>query len=132
MSLLDIARRAARAIEDKAGSMGLSVTVCVIDVNGHMTFLERMPGATLLSLKVAPAKAHTAALFGTATTNLVPMVQPGQVLYGLDAFGGGQFVAFGGGVPITVDGKLVGGLGVSGGTIEQDRDLADAGLAAIE
>jgi len=131
MTLLEIARKAAVAIQGKATELGIAVTVCVIDANDQLTFLERMPGANALSLKVAPAKAHTSALLGMATTDLMPLIQPGQALFGLEAFGGGEFVTYGGGVPLMQDGKLIGGLGVSGGTLAQDTELAQIGLDAL-
>lgn len=131
MKLLEIAKDAASTIEQEAGRMGLPVTICVIDEHGHVTFLERMAGAIQVSIQMAQAKAYTSAMFGMATADLMPLVQPGQPLYGLTAAMGGEFIAIGGGVPIRVDGKLVGGLGVSGGTVGQDIALAQAGISSL-
>jgi uncharacterized protein GlcG (DUF336 family) len=131
MNLLEIARDASSAIRKKAAEMGLPVTICVLDSNGLITLIERTPGAGLLSVKMAQAKAHTSALLGIATTDLMPLSQPGQSLYGVTSALGGEFVAFGGGVPLKDGGKLIGGLGVSGGTIEQDTLLANVGTEAL-
>jgi uncharacterized protein GlcG (DUF336 family) len=131
MSLLEIAKKAANAIEKKATGMGLSATICVLDTNGHVTFMARMPGASLLSVRMAQAKAYTSALFGMATADLMPLVQPGQPLYGLTSALSGEIVAFGGGVAVKDGPNLVGGLGVSAGTIEQDIELANAGIEAV-
>jgi uncharacterized protein GlcG (DUF336 family) len=131
MNLLEIARKAASAIQKRAAGMDLPVTICVLDGNGQVTLIERTSGAGPLSLKMAQAKAHTSALLGMATADLMPLVQPGQPLYGLTSALGGEFVAFGGGVPLKEGGQLIGSLGVSGGTIEQDILLADVGVKAL-
>jgi len=130
MSLLNIAKKAAEAVEKKATEMGLSAAICVLDTSGHITFMVRMTGAGLLSVRMAQAKAYTSALFGMATADLMPLVQPGQPLYGLPSALGGEIIAFGGGVAVREGPNLIGGLGVSAGTIEQDIELANAGIAA--
>ena len=132
MNLLETAREAASAIQQDAESIPLPATVCVIDANGLLVFEERMEGAGPLTLEMAELKAHTAAVVGMATADLTELVQPGQPLFGLTSAGGGKFVAFGGGVPLHDDaGSLVGGLGVSAGTIEDDTRLANLALEAI-
>lgn len=80
---------------------------------------------------MAVRKAETAMALGMTTADIRPLVEPGQPLYPLLAAEGGRYVAFGGGVPITVDGAIVAALGISGGSPDQDTAIADAALEAI-
>ena len=128
MISLEFARRSASLVEARAKEMGLPATICVLDTAGHVVLKERMTGAGVLSLEMAELKAYTSALLGMATADLPPLVQPGQPLYGITSASGGKLVAFGGGVPLLDGDTLVGGLGVSAGTIDQDITLANAAL----
>jgi uncharacterized protein GlcG (DUF336 family) len=80
----------------------------------------RMNGAPLFSLEISERKAYTSALVGVRTADLLALVQPGQPLYALPTVGGGRFCPMGGGIPLTDGGQLIGGVGVSGGTADQD------------
>jgi uncharacterized protein GlcG (DUF336 family) len=90
-----------------------------------------MDGALLVAAGIAEKKAITAVEFQTATRELNPLVQPGGPLYGIEAAAGGRLVVFGGGIPLTDDGRVVGGVGISGGSPEEDHDVAAAGAAAF-
>lgn len=90
-----------------------------------------MPDALLVSSELAPKKAWTAVAMKTATHELADTVQPGAPLYGLESHMQGKVVTFGGGFPLWRDGKLLGGLGISGGSVEQDMDIAQSAMAAI-
>ena len=125
-----MARASVNKIGKAAQEMGVPVTACVVDANGALVLLERMDNAIPVSLEMAQRKAVTAALIGQATGDLMPLVQPGQPLFGLTSAAGGKFVALGGGVPVTRGGAVVAGVGVSGGTIEQDSYLAQTGADA--
>src|SRR5437899_7519200 len=130
MGLFESAREVAERVRAHSREIGVPVTVCVVDSSGHLVLEERMDGAGVLSLGMAERKAFTAAMLGMPTAELMPLVQPGGPLYGLTEVDGGQFVAFGGGVPLTKDGVVIAGVGVSGGSIEQDTLLATAGVEA--
>ncbi len=129
MDLFSIARRCADAIRTSAVNMGVPVTACVVDSTGAVVLLERMDKAIPVSVDMAQRKAATAALMGQSTVQLTALVQPGQPLFGLTSVDGGRFVAFGGGVPLMHEGVLIGGVGVSGGSIDQDAQLAEIGAA---
>jgi len=88
----------------------------------------RMPDALLVSLDLAPKKAFSAVALKTATHNLGPAVQPGADLFQLEASLGGKIVTFGGGYPLYRAGQLIGGLGISGGTVAQDRQIAERAI----
>jgi uncharacterized protein GlcG (DUF336 family) len=125
-----LARGIVERAQAEARARDLKVTICVVDHAGHPVLIERMAGANLLSLEMAERKAVTAALLGTATKDLAQVVQPGQPLYGLTHVGGGKFVAFGGGYPLRRpnDNGLIGAVGVSGGSIEEDTAIVEAAL----
>lgn len=130
MELLRVAKNCVNAIQHEAQQMGVPVTACVVDATGALILLERMDDAIPVSLEMAQNKARTAALIGQSTSALAGLVQPGQPLYGLTHASGGKFVALGGGVPIAREGRVIAGVGVSGGTVEQDVHLAEAGAQA--
>ncbi len=102
--------------------------VCVVDVHGNVVLQHRMPGAPLFSLELSERKAYTSALVRLRTADLVPMVQPGQPLYPLLMVSGGRYSAMGGGVPLASEGEVVAGVGVSGGTTEQDIDIVETAM----
>jgi uncharacterized protein GlcG (DUF336 family) len=89
---------------------------------------HRMPGAPLFSLELSERKAYTSALVRLRTADLVPLVQPGQALYPLIMVSGGRYSAMGGGVPLASEGEVVAGVGVSGGTTEQDIDIVETAM----
>ena len=128
---LEVARQVADAVRASAEAIGVPVTVWVVDPGGHTILTERMDGAGVVSLVMAERKAWTSAMVGMATSNLTPLVQPGEPLYGLTHADGGRFVALGGGIPLMRGDTLVGAVGVSGGTVEEDTALAVAGVDAV-
>src|SRR3954454_10375757 len=135
MDLLTIAKNTADRVEAESLNKDLPVAVTVIDTHANVVLTHRMPGAPAFSLELAERKAYTSALVGMRTADLVPLVQPGAELYPLLAVSGGRSSAIGGGVPLTSEGQLIGGLGVSGGTTEQDIAIVEAamsGFAATE
>ena len=87
-----------------------------------------MTGAPAFSLELSERKAYTSALVRMRTADLVPLVQPGAALYPLLAVSGGRYSAMGGGVPLTSDGQVIAGVGVSGGTTEQDIAIVEAAM----
>lgn len=120
-----------RSAVARAEEINVPVVVSIVDGHGTETVTWRMPDALLVSSELAPKKAWTAVAMKSATHELACAVQPGAPLYGLEAHMQGKVVTFGGGFPLWRDGKLIGGLGISGGSVEQDMDIAQAAIAAI-
>jgi uncharacterized protein GlcG (DUF336 family) len=130
MELLAAAKEIADRVEAESVNQNVPVAVTVIDVHGNVVLTHRMSGAPVFSLELSERKAYTSALVGIRTADLVPLVQPGAELYPLLAVSGGRYSAMGGGVPLTNEGRLVGGVGVSGGTTEQDISIIEAAMSA--
>jgi uncharacterized protein GlcG (DUF336 family) len=128
VDLLAIAKNIADRVEAESIKNEVPVAVCVIDIHGNVVLTHRMPGAPLFSLELSERKAYTSALVGVRTADLVPLVQPGQPLFPLLMVSGGRYSAMGGGVPLTNEGQVIGGVGVSGGTTEQDIAIVEAAL----
>lgn len=129
MDLLTTAKALAERVEAEATKAKVPVAVCIIDIHGNLVLQHRMNGAPVFSLEISERKAYTSALVGVRTADLLTLVQPGQPLYVLPTVAGGRFCPMGGGVPLTQDGQLFGGVGVSGGTAEQDVAIVEAALA---
>ncbi len=115
--------------EDEAASAGLAIVVSVVDTHGNAALLHRMTGAPMHSLEMAFRKAYTAASFAVATEELTEKVQPGGPLYGLSVNSGSKLIAFGGGAPFLVSNGERFGLGISGGTTEEDIHILRVALA---
>src|SRR3954471_2826926 len=128
MDLLKIAKKVAERVEAESTKSKVPVAVSVIDIHGNMVLQHRMTGAPAFSLELSERKAYTSALVGMRTADLVPLVQPGQPLYPLIMVSGGRYSAMGGGVPLAIEGQVVAGVGVSGGTTEQDIAIVEAGM----
>jgi uncharacterized protein GlcG (DUF336 family) len=129
--LLNTARRLSRLIEERAVAMNVPVTITVVDVHGNLVLKERMPGAALISLEMSEMKAYTAVALGRPTKDITKDAQPGGPLYTITSVAGGRYVAFGGGVPLRDGGALVAGVGVSGGTTEEDIEIVEGALSAL-
>ena len=127
--LLTIAKTIADRAEAESAKQGVPVAVTVIDIHGNIVLTHRMTGAPAFSLEIAERKAYTSALVGLRTADLVPLVQPGAELYPLLALSGGKYSAMGGGVPITSEDQLIAGVGVSGGTVDQDIAIVEAAVS---
>ncbi len=113
----------------KAEAIGVPMVLCVVDQNGDVIDTRRMDDALIVSITLAPHKAYTAASVRMPTADLARLSQPGQPLFGIDA-GVPKVTLVGGGIPLCKDGKVVGAVGVSGGSVEQDVAVADAMVAA--
>jgi uncharacterized protein GlcG (DUF336 family) len=127
--LLTIAKGIADRAEAESIKDNVPVAVTVIDTHGNVVLTHRMTGAPAFSLELAERKAYTSALIGMRTADLVPLVQPGAELYPLLAVSGGRYSAMGGGVPLTNEGEVIAGVGVSGGTTEPDIAIVEAAMS---
>ncbi len=123
---LALARRMAAAARESAASSGALVSVAVVDAGGHLVCFERMDGAEIAGPVLAPDKAYTAVAHRAATHELAPLVEPGGPLAGMPAAAGGRFVCFAGGIPLWSGGRVVAGVGVSGGSADEDLAAAEA------
>ncbi|WP_329083412.1 GlcG/HbpS family heme-binding protein [Streptosporangium sp. NBC_01469] len=135
---LELALRMCEAAVKQAAREGALISVAVVDAGGHLVAFQRMDGARITGPVLAPGKAYTAVAHRMATADLAPLVLPGGELYGL---AGDRYVCFGGGVPLGESGdgrgvsrvsRVVGAVGVSGGTVSQDIACAEAAAAVWE
>jgi uncharacterized protein GlcG (DUF336 family) len=128
MDLLTFAKNIADRVETQSARAKVPVAVCVMDIHGNIILKHRMSGAPAFSIELSERKAYTSALVGLRTADLSSLVQPGQELFPLMGLSGGRFCSMGGGAPLTAEGQLVAGVGVSGGTVAQDVDILESAL----
>lgn len=128
---LSAAQAVIEAAAKKAEEIGVPMDIAVVDEGNNLTAFARMDGAWLGSIDIAQNKAYTARSFDMSTKDLAPLAQPDQPLYGIEASNQGRLIVFAGGIPLESDGKVVGAIGVSGGSVEQDHEVAEAGVAAF-
>jgi uncharacterized protein GlcG (DUF336 family) len=129
---LEAARKVIAAAEKKAAAIGQPMNVAVVDAGGNLVSHVRMDGAWLGSVNISINKAFTARAFDISTKDLSAPSQPGQQFYGIHASNDGRIMIFAGGIPLKDEsGRIVGAIGVSGGSGEQDHAVAEAGAAAF-
>nr|WP_294526728.1 cob(I)yrinic acid a,c-diamide adenosyltransferase [uncultured Blautia sp.] len=128
---LDSAKRLIEAIEQEAQRRGKKAVIAVCGPDGNPIAVHVMDGAFLVSFDAAVKKAYTSVAVKMTTMELSALAQPGGTFYGLDKMDNGKIVIFGGGVPLKVGDTIIGGLGVSGGTGEEDHSLAEYGQSIL-
>ncbi len=128
---LDEARRVIAAAEKKAQEIGQPMNIAVADEGGNLVAHIRMDGAWIGSIDIAMNKAFTSRAFDISTKDLASNAQSGQQFFGIHVSNHGRIMIFAGGIPLKRDGKVVGAIGVSGGSGEQDHAVAEAGAAAF-
>lgn len=127
-----IAQVVIEGAQAKAREMGVPVIIAVLDAGGHLKAFQRMDGAVLGSIDIAIRKAKTAVLFQCNSEDVWDYCKPGAPAHALELTNGG-LAPFGGGIALkTSDGALIGALGVSGGAVVQDVEVAQAALAAFQ
>ena len=131
MITLEEAQRILSAAEEKARQMGQPMNIAVMDAGRNLVAFHRMDGAWVASTDIAIDKAFTSAGRGLTTRKIGEMAQPGQPLFGINTTNGGRIVIFAGGIPLMRDGEVIGAVGVSGGTVDEDEEVAEAGGAAL-
>ena len=127
---LDLASKIIHALVRKSKRKHLKMVIAVVDAGANLVAFSRMDGSFLGSIDIAIKKAKTAALFNTRTGDLGAKSQPGKSLYGIEASNQG-LITFDGGLPITFDYELIGGVGVSGDTVENDHAIAKIAQGCI-
>jgi uncharacterized protein GlcG (DUF336 family) len=132
MVTLDDARKVIAAAEKKAQEIGQPMNIAVADEGGNLVAHVRMDGAWLGSIDISINKAYTARAFDISTKDLAEHSQPNKQFFGIHVSNGGRIMIFAGGIPLKRDGRVVGAIGVSGGSGEQDHAVAEAGAAAFE
>lgn len=128
---LQDAQAVIEAARNKAQDIGVPMNIAVVDAGTNLTAFARMDGAWLGSIDIAQGKAYTARAFDMSTQQLAPLCQPEQPLFGIHVTNQGRLVIFPGGIPLQANGTIVGAVGVSGGTVDQDQQVAEAGAAAL-
>lgn len=129
---LEEARRIIAAGERQASELKIPYNIAVVDSGGGLVAHVRMDGAWLGSVDIAIDKAWTARAFDVATDDLAQLTQSGKPGFGLNTTNHSRVVIFGGGMPIAVDGTVIGAVGASGGSVEQDVLVARAALAGMK
>jgi len=129
---LDESMRVISAARKKAEEIGVMMNIAVVDAGGNLTAFAHMDGAWIGSIDIAKNKAYTARAFDMTTEALGAISQPGEMCYGIHASNDLKVIIFGGGIPLIRNGNVVGAVGVSGGTVPQDIEVAEAGLAAFD
>lgn len=128
---LEDARRIIAAGEQEAGGQGQPMNIAVVDAGGDLVAHVRQDGAWRGSVAISIDKAFTSRAFDISTKDLGENSQPGQQFYGIHASNNGRIMIFAGGIPLTRNGVVIGAVGVSGGTGEQDQAVAEAAAAAL-
>jgi uncharacterized protein GlcG (DUF336 family) len=128
---LEEARRIIAAGEAKAAEIKSPSNIAVVDAGGNLVAHARMDGAWIGSIDISINKAFTARMFDIATKDLAEKAQPGAPFFGIHTTNSGRVIIFAGGIPLKRGGVVVGAVGVSGGTGEQDQVVAEAAAAAL-
>ena len=130
MITLEDARRIIAAAEAKAKGIGQPMNVAVADAGGNLVAHIRMDNAWIGSVDISIKKAWTSRAFDITTKDLAENSQSGDQFFGIHASNNGKVMIFAGGIPLKKNGQVVGAIGVSGGSGEQDHAVAEAGAAA--
>ncbi|BEH15893.1 DNA polymerase III subunit delta' [Marinobacter shengliensis] len=129
---LEDARLLIKGASEKARDIGVPMCIAVVDESGNLVAFERMDGGKTTSVIIAQDKAFTAAAARKATHEYNAANVPGNLAFGIHTEVGGRLSTVGGGLPVLVNGEVVGGIGLSSGTPQQDMDCAQAGIDYFE
>ena len=125
---LEDARGLIEGAEKKSKEIGVPMCIAVVDESGHLIAFSRMDGGKVTSIDIAINKAFTAACARRGTHEYNEMAVPGKPTFGINTTNQGRFTIVGGGLPVVVEGQIVGGIGCSTGTAEEDQIVAAAGV----
>ncbi|WP_371860554.1 GlcG/HbpS family heme-binding protein [Paenibacillus chibensis] len=129
---LDIAKYLLEVAEKKAKDMGLAENIAIVDDGANLVAFHRMDHARIGGIDIAQNKAWTSVALQMPTSNLSEAAQPGHPSFGINTTNHGRVVILGGGIPLRIGDVIVGGIGVSGGTSQQDIEVANAAIQAFE
>jgi len=115
----------------KAKEIEVPVVVTIVDAGGNPLLMERMDDAFVTSVDIANNKAFTSWALKCGTNEMSDVIQPGESLYGLNLTNDARIICFGGGFPIVMDNQVIGAIGVSGGSVEEDMTIAKAALEIL-
>lgn len=127
-----VARILGTIAESKASDLSVPMAIALMDGKGGLLFFSRMDDTLPASTEIAISKAYTAAVLHMATHELGKLAQPGGELYGIQHTHNGKIVLFGGGLPLQLNGQFVGGIGISGGSVNEDVQVAEFVVNAFE
>lgn len=127
---LELALKLLDGVRAEAEARSLALAMCVVDAGGHVIATQRMDGAALGAMRLAEGKAYTAVLWGTRTGDFTESTQPGGADWGWNTTDD-RIVVYAGGIPLLVDGQLVGGLGASGGAADEDEACVVAAARSL-
>ncbi|WP_152395374.1 GlcG/HbpS family heme-binding protein [Paenibacillus guangzhouensis] len=129
---LETAKGLIEAAERKARSMGLNCDIAIVDAGGNLVAFHRMDRARIAGIRISQDKAWTSAAMQMPTENLAKGAQPGGPMFGINTTNDGRLVILPGGIPLVRSERVVGAIGVSGGTSAQDAEVAAAAVQAFE
>ncbi|NOU93193.1 heme-binding protein [Paenibacillus sp. LMG 31456] len=128
---LDIAKQLLTVAEHKARQMGLSSDIAIVDEGANLIAFNRMDNARIAGIDISQNKAWTSVAMQMPTANLAQSALPGGPSFGINTTNHGRLVILGGGIPFVSKNKVIGGIGVSGGTSAQDIEVANAAVQAF-
>lgn len=128
---LDDAKRMLAAAEAKAGSLGIAYNLAVVDACGRLVAFVRQDTSPIGCIDLAIGKAMTALIFNVPTSELAALAQSGKPYFGIQQSNDGKVIILTGGLPITSAGKIIGAVGASAGTGDQDVEVAQAAISAL-
>jgi uncharacterized protein GlcG (DUF336 family) len=129
---LETAKRLIAVAEQKSRQMGLSSNIAIVDDGGNLIAFTRMDHARIAGIEISKNKAWTSVSMQMPTANLAESALPGGPAFGVNTTNYGRIVILGGGIPLVVRGRIVGGIGVSGGSSAQDIEIANAAVQYFE
>ncbi|WCK52630.1 heme-binding protein [Aneurinibacillus sp. Ricciae_BoGa-3] len=125
---LELAKKMIESAEKEAIQIGVPVVISIVDDGGNFIACHRMDDALLVSVDLAQNKAWTSVAMKMSTSDLAQLAGPEKELYGINTSNNGRVVVFGGGIPLRKDEQIVGAVGVSGGSVEQDIRVAQSAV----
>ncbi len=129
---LEMAQKIIAGAEKEASKIGIQMVISVVDNGGNLIATHRMDDAWIASLDIAPNKAWTSVALKMPTSDLAEATVPNEGFWGLNTTNQGRIVVFGGGFPLMKDDKVIGAIGVSGGLVPQDVQVAEAGVSVFD
>ncbi|MDQ0220416.1 heme-binding protein [Peribacillus cavernae] len=129
---LELAKRLIESAEKKANEMEVPMVISIVDEGGNFIACHRMDDALLVSVDIAQNKAWTSVAMKMPTSDLAQAAGMGKDLYGINTTNNGRVVVFGGGIPLRKNGQIIGAVGVSGGSVEEDMRVAQAAVDLLD